>query len=513
MKNLVAKLKALVACAVVLTALRGLASFDYAGYAIGEDPAAVLVTFASGADSRGFAWFAATTVGDGAVWILPGEHDVSDDALFDSQGKKIVATCETRQNATTDTQPIHVFRARAYDLADGAYSYRLGCAGHYAYGRFTVGVSETVTIVNLNDAQTKEAPMLYMWENSCKAAAAYVGGKDKIDFVIDGGDHDDGRFFNAGPTNTCSSSWPYVNVYTQWAIANEAANQYLRDATWLMTSGNHDYMNSYLSVAEDFAVTQDFGGLKGCHSVDYGRVHVATLPWSNIWSGGEEKTVAWLEQDLAACRTRRQTDWIIVSTHAGPYTTGDNMRYDLGRSKAITNYIQRLSSVCSKYHVDLVVQAHDHTYSKTRPYRWDARGWTTNANDSAVVSFAPKKASVDGEVWDVNPRGTYYVSAGCAGHRVNELSEYADLDGAKTYAKRPLRIETGTVNVDSAFSKAGDDASKDVGVSMFGVIRIKGKRLSYDFLTVDANGAATLYDTLRVLKRDEGLVVVIADGR
>ena len=34
-----------------------------------------------------------------------------------------------------------------------------------------------------------------------------------------------------------------------------------------------------------------------------------------------------------------------------------------------------------------------------------------------------------------------------------------------------------------------------------------------DLLTVDANGAATLYDTLRVLKRDEGLVVVAADGR
>ena len=35
---------------------------------------------------------------------------------------------------------------------------------------------------------------------------------------------------------------------------------------------------------------------------------------------------------------------------------------------------------------------------------------------------------------------------------------------------------------------------------MFGVIRVDGCRLSYDFYVVDLDGSSALYDTLRILK-------------
>ena len=462
------------------------ADLDYLHFAVGQDPAAVVVTFASQPDSRGFSWQTTQEIASGEVAILAGAFGEGDDAAFDAADRRIAARVVA---ADDDGRPVNVFQAKAYGLAAGGYSYRLGSAGHYVYGTFTVkDAPSALTIVNLSDAQTRQAPRLWKWERTCKAVRDFVGN-EKIDFIVHGGDHLDGSFLEAGD-NTVSAEDTGHCRYFQWAIATEAMNQYLAGVPVIWSSGNHDYYKGYDFTAEDWSLTNTT--TYGCHSFDYGSVHIVSIPFSSENKSVDNDTLAWLEADLQA---NRRAKWTVLSLHAGPYTTGDNMR-----SVTVEPAIKGVSALCARYRVDLVLQAHDHTSSKTRPYRWDAAGYTTDENDDAVVNLAPAQALVDGEIWDVDSKGTYYVSAGCSGHRIGELSDYADRDGKDSYTQRVYKVVTGTIAVDSDYARKGDDASKDVGHMMFGVLRITENRLTYDWYAVSDEGVPTLYDSLKVMK-------------
>ena len=375
-----------------LAALVARADLDYLNYAVRQDPAAVTVTFASAADSRGFTWFTTQDVASGEVAVLPGSFGSGDDAAFDASPRRVAAAVVA---ADDDGRPINVFSARVYGLPAGGYSFRLGSAGHYRYGTFTVRAKPSeVTIVNLSDAQTRDATRLWKWERSCQAVASTVA-PGAIDFIVNGGDHFDGAFLDAGD-NTIPANQSGHCRYFQWAIATDAMNQFLSDVPVLWTSGNHDYYKGYEFTAEDWAVTN--ASTYGCHSFDYGPVHFASIPWPSSKNNVDRDTVSWLEADLGAVKRRSDIKWRIVSMHAGPYTTGDNTR-----DEAYTNVVAKISAICSQHNVDLVLQAHDHTYSKTLPYRWDAAGFTTSETDGAVVNLSPVRAELDGEVWDVDP--------------------------------------------------------------------------------------------------------------
>ena len=467
-----------------------------ARYAVGVEPGSVMLSIFAGPDTRGFAWHTSADVTQGAVVLLEGDCGAADAARFASEGRVIPA-----KTTRADDPALSRHTAVADGLkAGGVYSYRLGCEGHWAYGRFTVGTPDDgVTIVNLNDAQTKDARKFPMWENSCRAAAAVAGGADAIDFILEGGDFYDSNLYNAGP-NTATAKLRYL----QWGMAADSATPHFPGVPWVHASGNHDYFTYKADsnvVAENFAVTN--GGYVGCHSFDFGAVHVATLPWVDYaWREDRHgRVLDWLRDDLAATRARGTAQWTVVMTHAGPYTTGDNMRgKDGAESVCASNLVRRLGAICAAGEVDLVLQAHDHTYSKTRPYRWDGPGFTFTDDDAAAVVTAPTTRKIEGVVCDVNPRGTYYVSAGCAGHRVGELKDFAAADGAKSYRRRHLKVATGAVNVDSRLARAGDDASDDTGRSMFGVLRIDGSRLVYSFYTVERDGSANLYDAFGIVK-------------
>ena len=162
---------------------------------------------------------------------------------------------------------------------------------------------------------------------------------------------------------------------------------------------------------------------------------------------------------------------------------------------------KRLGGICASNKVDLVLQAHDHTFSKTLPYRWSGSGWTMADNDAAAVNLVPTTSDYAGETWDLDPGGTYYLSCGSAGHRVGEGTDYANLDGSHPYTNRYPRIAIGKIAVNSKWGQAGDAASSDLGRSMFGIMRVDGRCLSYDFYMVDSSdGSHVLYDKLRIRK-------------
>lgn len=485
-------------------------ALDYTTYAPSATPGAVMLTFWSDPASRGFSWQTDATVSSGEVALVEGEHGADDAALFEASSLKAAATVKNVTDATYADPAVNVYTAHVEGLASGkTYSYRVGGEGHYVYGSFEVRpTAGEVTILNFNDAQTKDATKYPLFENTLASAANVVGSASAYDFILQGGDLYDGILRNAGGNSTTTDNTRHLN---QWAMAVDTATPFFPGVAWVNVGGNHDqnvYHGTRLAVAEDFKVNCDT--YYGCHSFDYGNVHVATIhfftsTWSSNNEGRFDRIFNWLEKDLAATTK----EWTVVAMHAGPYTTGDNMRGGSNYSEGAfsSNIVMHIAPICSAHHVDLVLQGHDHTYSKTRPYRWDAKGYTFSETDAEQINLAPERTVFGGTVCDVNPNGTYYISAGCAGHRVGELSRYADRSGDRSYVNRKLKVVTGSVNVDSAYASAGADASADVGKQMFGVLRVNGNRLTYDFYVAEPNGGATLYDRFGIVKTDDSTCV------
>lgn len=468
--------------AAAVWTLAGLSAVDVAAYVIGKSPVAKIVTFADTAAGRGFSWETDPSVGTGEVRLVPGEATPGE---FASAALVFTGTC------TVVTFPTaHCHRVTIDALEPGRYSYRLGADGNYAYGRIDVKKpAGRVTALNFNDFQTANPSKFDMMEGALAAARRVVGGADGVDFLLNGGDFVDGGLWRPGPgkkKRVC------VGRSIEWALAGDLVGTYFPGVPLVSSGGNHDFGD----YGKRLPLRKNKGRPSGCESIDYGNVHLVALPFSS--AGGRrrgEDVFDWLDRDLAASRERGTSDWTILCMHWGPNTTGDH-----GVLPAVSSLVTRIGELCTKHRVDLVLQAHDHTFSKTLPYRWSGKGWTMSETDNAAVNLRPRQVELDGELYDDCPEGTYYLSAGCAGHRVGENARFAAPTGERTFRNRAYKIVVGVLNVDSKWGRKGDLASADLPRSMFGVLRIDGRRLVYDWYVVDSDGSFALYDTLRVRK-------------
>ena len=480
-------------------------------------PQALMTTFWKGTNSRGFAWQTDSSVTETKLWILKGEFD-QDDALTFAATAAIDGESDVVQSAT-EPAPIRCHRVHVDGLEPGAtYSYRLGGNGFYAYGRFTVKAEPaTVTVVNFNDTQSKKANLLYKAENTIAAAARAAGGD--VDLVVFGGDLFDNSplqnvqhkvFVDNGPSQSGSGTWKHW----EWGLMTDLLAPYFPDVPWVAVAGNHDYGLSRTVTAVDY--WKEGLSNAGCASVDIGDVHIVQLPFLGTFSTAGVSNqyaaaFAWLKSDLAQTSAK----WKVVAVHWGPYTTGDHGTGINLRSEGVVTLVRMLAPVLSAGHVDLVLQAHDPTFSKSVGYRWDTLGYTSSATDETVLDLHPAKAGG----FDVRPNATYYVSCGCAGHRAAEEPTYPDPDGQNSYTKRDPRIVMGQVAVKSDYFDVGDTASSDFhavdpnGRQTFGVLKIGNSKLVYDFYVAEADGRVTLVDSLRIFKgtdaADAGLKMIL----
>ena len=474
---------------------------DVSTYVPTKMPQGLVTTFWNGPLTRGFSWQTDTSITETKLWLLKGEYDQDDGKTFADEG-----TCFTGDYTDNTAVPLRCHRLHVAGLEnDCTYSYRLGGNGHYVYGRFrTQRVPDSVTAVYFSDTQTKDAKLLYKIENTLAAAARAVGGSDKVNLLISGGDifnqstmanvnHVTGRAY--------AGSWEWA-----WGLTADLITPHFPDLPWFTVPGNHDkaYYGKLTSV-DYYSTGMTYAG---CSSVDVGNVHFALLPFLDSYSSKSAeyaKAFAWIDADLKASSAL----WKVVCVHWGPYSTGDHgVNVDYG--EGLVEYVKAFAPILSGNHVDLVLQAHDHVFTKTVPYLWDTVGYTSSADDVTKINLNPVTEVIDGETYDVNPAGTYYVCTGCAGHRAAEEPDYPTIDGAKSFTKRDPRIVVGKIGVQSRFRNIGDYASADFheidgkGFQMFGVLKIKGDTLAYDFYVAEENGTATLVDKLRVCKRADG---------
>ena len=361
-------------------------------------------------------------------------------------------------------------------LPEQTYYYALGGNGEYHFGKFRTDSDDKTVIINFNDFQTSQAEKLHMGGKTLQAALLHI--EEPIDFFAFGGDF----------TDVFSTSSQTYTYFSGWIESRESLSEFTSGIPMVMTPGNHDAVKN-LFVSNNMVSYDGISDTGGYFSFDYNNVHFAVLN-SNEFGEIQHK---WIQDDLASSNASEQTDWIILMLHKGPYTTGDH-GFSMERE-----YIETISTLASQYHVDLVLQAHDHTFSKTWPYRWDSSGYTPNAYDESVVNYSPKTIWENGMEYDDNPQGTYYISCGASGHRLGENTEYASPYGEKSYTNRFYKIAISKIKMDSKYARTGSPASMDLGCSMFGILQIHENTLVYDFYATE-EGRTCLIDRLAVMK-------------
>jgi hypothetical protein len=145
---------------------------------------------------------------------------------------------------------------------------------------------------------------------------------------------------------------------------------------WMPAAGNHEIEKSNGPIGLgayqtyfDLPSTETDPELAGLwYSFDVGSVHVISLQNDDIalqdggdyyvhgYSGGRQ--LKWLAKDLAAARSSRHIDWIVVCMHQVMISSSDANGADIGLRQAY-------GPLFDKYGVDLVLCGHEHDYERS----------------------------------------------------------------------------------------------------------------------------------------------------
>ena len=500
---------------------------DYDTYEATASPFGVNMTYYSDIYSRGFAWFTDASASETKLYLVESDKgqaaDFSNATVIDGISTEVEynknGTCSfTDENGTQisvkkssndATLNLYSHKVHVEGLKKGkAYSYKIGAEQGWAYGAFITEKDkpQSITAVHMSDAQTKDKTKLNVWRNTFKNAVITAG--NDLDMALYNGDQFD-------QNNVISGEDGKPSRVLRFTKALDIIYDYKFDIPYMPSSGNHEpvvpYINYFTGEIDCAKYASD-----GCYySYDYDYAHFVVLNTNSM----DNEQVSWLENDLEEASNAK---WRIVMLHISPYSTGDHTNKSANQS-----IVEKLTPVFSRKHVDLVLQAHDHTYNKTLPYKWDAAGYTTTNGNTDVVNFNPETEIINDIEYDKNPQGTYYVTTGAAGHRcgapeaedgiwaevVKDGDTWKGLDSSKTFLNNKYKIEMGTLKYDTKLEsytygnftsaqdyKKGDLATGCVNAQMFGVLNINESTLSYKVYTAKGE-SVNPFDSIDILKR------------
>jgi hypothetical protein len=171
--------------------------------------------------------------------------------------------------------------------------------------------------------------------------------------------------------------------------------------------GNHDADNSgsleYLRL---------FGQNNWTSSFNYKNVHFVPIDTES------NPDAAALDKDLATAKQDPNIKWIVAFYHKPIYTSPTNHEPD---EAGIKNTVIPLFD---KYHVDLVLQAHNHNYQRSYPLKADM---VTEARPDSIYQ---------------NPKGSIYMVVGTGGQ------DFYPLDGQAPYIQNQFTGIPGFLKVD-----------------------------------------------------------------
>ena len=494
---------------------------DYNTFGVSAVPSGVNMSYYTDIYSRGFSWLTDKDTEPTELYLV--QSDKGEQADFSTaeliEGKSLLVTCAkdgtvsaeglTAKKGSSNAQEEIVMSHKVHveNLEKGkAYSYKIGSEAGYVYGAFIVekASAKSITAVHMSDAQTKDLSKSNVWRNTF-VKSVQTAGSD-LDMALYNGDQFD-------QNNSTGNNKEPMRLF-RYSNALNIIYDYKFNIPYMSSSGNHEPSSAYGHYLMSGDINYAGFDYTGCYySYDYDYAHFVVLNTNEV----NNDQINWLKDDLEAAKDAK---WKVVMMHISPYSTGDHSNKSENQ-----NIVQKLTPIFSEKHVDLVLQAHDHTYNKTLPYKWDAAGYTETWNNAEVVNLEPETEQVGEREYDKNPEGTYYVTTGAAGHRcgaaesdgrwaevVKDGDSWKGLDSSNTFLSNKYKIELGKIKYAnqyesytvSGFTSAqnyqvGDLATGNVNAQMFGVLNLTETTMTYDVYTVN-NDTVKLFDSVDVLK-------------
>eukprot|EP00130_Batrachochytrium_dendrobatidis_P008630 XP_006683505.1 hypothetical protein BATDEDRAFT_93265 [Batrachochytrium dendrobatidis JAM81] len=371
-----------------------------------------------------------TKTSKGFTWYTSQASDGSDLQVIEKTSKKPkfenAMTFTGDYQRSTNAPEFVIHKAEATGLKPGKeYMYRVGDASLNLWsdvGSFvTAEGDDEFTFVNLTDTQAKtEEEAILSSETFAKASETV----ENSEFILGNGDIVD--------TGSIEEQWGWVLDHSKETLMN---------TTFASSAGNHDEdKNSFI---EHFNVKTPEGSSTetgAYYSYDYENAHFIILNTnedSEEYQNFSPEQIEWLQADIKAAKENGNIDWIIANIHKGPYTTSNHATDDdiMGEN----GVREKIPPMLYELGVDLVLQGHDHIYSRTKPIQ--------NGNAVEVDKVKENYNGIDVE-YSVNPDGAIYVTPSTAGPKVYnknkeidpsyyDLFEKADEHSAAKYGSDP----------------------------------------------------------------------------
>ena len=248
------------------------------------------------------------------------------------------------------------------------------------------------------------------------------------------------------------------NNFKQWNWLYNTASNNVMKSVLMPTAGNHEKSDDAIMQYNMLSNVPSQNTETGVYySFDYNNAHFMVLNSNDTNADGalSDKQVNWLRQDASASNAQ----WKIVSIHKAVYSSGTHSEDD--DIKTLQN---QLTSLLPELGIDLVLQGHEHVYSRTGVIKDNQVVETTNAEVYGSSGSYNAK---------VKPEGTIYATDGSS--------------GAKFY------------NVKDESNVPMPEKTVELEKPMFSAIHIVGDRLFFDAYSVD-NGTATKVDSFAIAK-------------
>lgn len=244
----------------------------------------------------------------------------------------------------------------------------------------------------------------------------------------------------------------YSKYESYWRNMLDYNGKYVRALPFMPISGNHEttYKAGSNEIYKHFNLKiEEQETKKGFYyAFDYGSVKFIMLNSNDQGEKGiSEEQYNWLVDTLK----NNDKKWTIVAMHHPMYSVGK-----WGANPELSEYCLKLRKQLTKLFadnkVDLVLQGHDHTYSKTYPI---------GANGTSDLNY--EKQTDNSVEYAVNPKGTVYAVHGAAGDQprapfaVDEsLFELAAESYQGSWAD--IKVEKDRITVKVMYDKKGKAA-------------------------------------------------------
>jgi len=297
-----------------------------------------------------------------------------------------------------------IHRVVAENLKENTtYYYRVGDKEADVWsdiGSFTTAKSSgTTKFVHISDPQGYEEIHYKNYNKTLKIAVETA----KPDFFCLTGDIVNDSYADKNPK---LEQW-------EWALTDQ--KEFMLNYPFMTTAGNHEAAdNDYSSRFNHPIASNQLNG--SYYSFNYQNCHFISLNTNDSLSsstnakGLSENQINWLTADLE----NNDSKFTIVMMHKGIYDAGGHCSNNDGADFDIEIIRKQLSPIFTKYNVDLVLQGHDHLYSRSYPLNGEIVDdeLTTDYSDELVK----KEVTYDGFNYSLydNPDGTIYLNSGTA---------------------------------------------------------------------------------------------------